>query len=90
MSEPMKFDVPRAAYFRYRRMVRNWRLADARKETDPVTRARRISSARGMLRCSDRPLSEVRGVSEWIAQDTLLGFLAVLAADGHEVRQIAA
>lgn len=85
----LRFDVPRAAYFRYRRMVRSWRLADARKESDPVTRARRISSARGMLKCSDRALSEVRGISEWIDQDTMLGLLAVLANEGYVVQQLA-
>lgn len=89
-EEPMRFDVPRGAYFRYRRLVRSWRLADARAEKDAKTRARRIRSARGMLRCHDRALSEVRGISEWIDQDKLLQFLAVLADDGHEVRQIAA
>lgn len=89
VSEPMRFDVPREAYFRYRRLVRQWRLADARKESDPATRARRIKSARGMLRCNERSLSEVRGISEWIAQETLLGFLAVLSSEGFPVRQIA-
>jgi hypothetical protein len=89
-EDPMRFDVPRGAYFRYRRLVRSWRLADARMEKDPDTRRRRIKSARGMLRCNDQALSQVRGISEWIDQDTLLGFLALLANDGHEVRQIAA
>ena len=89
VEEPMRFDVPQAAYFRYRRLVRSWRLADARAETDPVTRARRVRSARGMLRCHDRALSEVRGISEWIGQDTLLGFLALLSSEGYVVVQIA-
>jgi hypothetical protein len=89
VEEPLKFQVPQEAFFRYRRLVRSWRLADARSESDPVTRARRISSARGMLRCNDRPLSEVRGISEWIAQDQLISFLGLLASDGYDVRQIA-
>lgn len=89
VDEPMKFDVPRAAYFQYRRLVRSWRLADARAEKDPDTRRRRIRSARRMLKSNDRTMSEVRGISEWIAQDTLLCFLAVLSAQGFEVRQIA-
>jgi hypothetical protein len=88
-EEPMRFDVPQAAFFRYRRLVRSWRLADARSESDPVTRARRVRSARGMLRCNDRTLSEVRGISEWIDQGTLLGFLALLAGEGYAVQQIA-
>lgn len=90
VEEPMRFDVPRSAYFRYRRLVRAWRLADARAEKDPDTRRRRIVSARGMLRCGDQSLSEVRGISEWIDQDTLLQFLALLSEDGHQVQQIAA
>lgn len=89
VDEPMRFDVPQAAYFRFRRLVRSWRLADARAESDPVTRARRIRSARRMLRCNDRQLSEVRGISEWVDQEKLIGFLALLASEGYAVRQLA-
>jgi hypothetical protein len=89
VEEPMRFDVPRAAGFRYRRLIRSWRIADARKEPDPVTRARRIRSARGMLKCNDRNLSEVRGLSEWADQDTVIGFLALLASEGYGIRQLA-
>ena len=89
VEEPLKFHVSQAAFFRYRRLVRAWRIADARRESDPVTRARRIRSARGMLRCNDRQLSEVRGISEWIAQDQLVEFLGLLASEGYEVRQLA-
>lgn len=89
VAEPMRFDVPRAAGFRYRRLVRSWRIADARAESDPVTRARRIRSARRMLKCNDRNLSEVRGLSEWIDQATLIGFLALLSSEGYDVRQLA-
>ena len=88
VEEPMRFEVPREAFFRYRRLVRSWRLADARAESDLVTRARRVRSARRMLRSSDRTLSEVRGVSEWIDQDTLLGFLALLSSEGYVVEQL--
>jgi hypothetical protein len=88
-EEPMRFDVPRQAFFRYRRLVRSWRLADARAETDPDTRRRRIRSARRMLKSNDRTMSEVRGISEWIGQDTLLIFLAILAQQGYPVHQIA-
>ena len=90
VDEPLKFDIPREAFFRYRRLVRAWRLADARLEKDPVTRARRIASARRMLKSSDRTLSEVRGISEWIDQPTLIEFLALLSSEGYEVRQIPA
>jgi hypothetical protein len=42
-----------------------------------------------MLSCNDRQLSEVRGISEWIDQETLIGFLALLASEGYLVQQIA-
>jgi hypothetical protein len=89
VTEPMKFEISQAAFFRYRRLVRSWRIADARAEQDPVTRARRVRSARRMLRSNDRTMSEVRGISEWIGQDLLIEFLALLAADGYAVAQIA-
>lgn len=89
VQEALKFHVSQAAFFRYRRLVRSWRIADARQEKDPKTRARRIASARRMIRCNDRTLSEVRGISEWIDQDQLVAFLGLLATDGYDVRQIA-
>lgn len=89
VTEPMKFDVSQAAFFRYRRLVRAWRIADARAETDPVIRARRVRSARRMLRSNDRTMSEVRGISEWIAQERLIDFLGLLASEGYAVQQIA-
>jgi hypothetical protein len=89
VTEPMKFDVSQAAFFRYRRLVRSWRIADARAETDPVIRARRVRSARRMLASNDRTMSEVRGISEWIAQERLIDFLGLLASEGYAVQQIA-
>jgi hypothetical protein len=84
----MRFDVPREEYFRYRRLVRAWRYADARSEPDPVVRRRRMISARHMLRSNDRALSEVRGVSEWLDFDWNLAILALLAQQGAPVRQV--
>lgn len=86
-EEPMVFDIEPLASVRYRRLVRSWRIADARKETDPKTRARRIASARRMLKCSDRQLSPVRGVSEWVSEDVSISFVALLASEGWEVSQ---
>lgn len=86
--EPMRFDISREDYFRLRRLVRAWRYADARMEKDPVVRRRRMISARGMLRCSDRTLSEVRGVSEWVEESWNLAILALFAEQGATVRQV--
>jgi len=49
-------------FWRVRRMVRAWAIADARKRKD----WRGVSYLRRMLACDDRGLSSVRGVSEWV------------------------
>lgn len=60
--EALSLTVPPDAYHAFRRMCRNWRLADARASGNRF----RILSAKGMLKCRDRNLSTVRGLSEWI------------------------
>lgn len=62
-------------YWRFRRIVRGWRCADARKEGGK----RRILSARGMLRCHESHLSAVRGVSEWLGFGLSFAMLAAVA-----------
>ena len=68
-------------WFAFRRLVRSWRVAEARAAHD----AYRLRSARTMLRCDDQPLSRVRGVSEWIPQDVQDGLLANLSVRGYSV-----
>ena len=82
LTGPVRYLVGQDAFWKYRRMVRAWRLADARAASSSY----RIKSARGMLRCHDRALSECRGVSEWIPRDMTAALVALLAAQGHEVR----
>jgi len=84
----MRFDMSREAWFRYRRMLQAYRLHDARRERDPKRRAERIMSARRMFSNPDRKVSEVRGVSEWVPQHVQVGFLGLLADQGHEISQI--
>jgi hypothetical protein len=69
-------------FFAYRRLARSWRVADARAKGDRY----RTRSARTMLRCEDRALSRVRGLSEWIPEAVSMGMLANLAARGFDVR----
>jgi len=79
----MQFALSRSAGFRYRRLVRAWTVADARRSGDP----KRIKWARGMLRCADPKLSPVRGVSGWIPEPISLGFIALLLDQGEGVIQ---
>jgi hypothetical protein len=78
---PMRHDMSREAYWRYRRLVRSWRIADARASGD----ASRIKYARRMLSCPDPRLSAVRGVSDWIPEGVSMGFLALLSDEGFEL-----
>jgi len=80
-----KLDLDPSSYHRLRRIVRGWRLADARKASD----ARRIRSARRMLRCPFPKLSPVRGLSEWMPQSLTLRVVEFLASvDGAEVESV--
>lgn len=102
-SEPMRFDLDREGGYRLRRLVRSWRVADARaalqrQEQHPASdpqlqlqrlsaARRRVRSARRMLRCSDPKLSAVRGASEWVPEETGVQLLWLLVGDGHAVVQ---
>lgn len=85
---PMRFDMEAAAYHRYRRLVRAWRVANARADTGNPRRSSRIGYARRMLACSDRRLSAVRGVSDWVPESVSLAFVALLASEGYRVDQV--
>lgn len=80
---PMRFDMSREAYWRYRRLVRAWRVADARKSGD----SSRIKYARSMLACPLPKLSAVRGVSDWVTEDVSLTLIDLLVRDGHTIIQ---
>jgi len=89
LQPQVKIEFPMAAFHKFRRMVRAWRVADARRPFRIrngigfrgslwIVNGRRVVSARGMLRCPVPALSAVRGVSEWIPEsvtDKLLKWL---------------
>ena len=90
IGEPVEVNLTRAEFYRFRRLVRSWRVADARDELrnapDALARVqarKRIRSARRMLRVNDQDLSRVRGVSEWIPES--VGFDLLLIAAGEQV-----
>lgn len=79
IQKPLKLRLDDLTFHRLRRLVRRWRIADARQSGNSF----RIRTARTMLRCPLKNLSNVRGVSEWIPRDLYL--LMVLAcADSAE------
>lgn len=81
--EPLALELDLSGWYAFRRIVRGWRLSQARRSAGP--NGRRIRSARRMLQCSDPALSQVRGVSEWIDVETGLQVVQFLALAGYSV-----
>lgn len=81
--EGIRYEMSMEAYWRYRRLVRSWRVADARASGDLA----RIRYAKRMLMCPDRSLSAVRGVSDWVPEYVSARLLMQLQAEGYEVNQ---
>lgn len=81
----LRFEVDMPGYHVLRRMFRAWRLAEARKVRNSVERMKRIRTAKTCLRCHDKRLSAVRGVSEWPPLDVSLQFVHLLALSGYQV-----
>lgn len=92
LVEASAVDMPMRAFWILRRIIRGYRLADARaalaKAKDHAqarTARRRIVQARGMLSSANEKLTVVRGVSEWLPQDAALRVLSHLAGLGFEI-----
>lgn len=93
IKEPVRFEVDNRGYHTLRRWARSWRKADARMDIqrardDPRKlrdARRRIQSARHALRCPDRPLSTVRGVSDWIDDRLMSLMLRELSKQGYPI-----
>lgn len=84
IREAMSLEMSMPAYHRFRRLVRSWRVANARSSGS----CRRIIQAKGMLKCRDYGLSAVRGVSEWIDTNDALKFVEIVASEGYDVEQV--
>lgn len=80
--DAIAFRIDHQAAAALRRIIRGWRRADARAAGD----RHRIRSARQMLKCNQRELSTVRGISEWFPQELADLALLNLATRGFDVR----
>ena len=81
-----RYSLDAGGGYQYRRLVRSWRIADARKERDPETRRRRISSARQMLKAPEGWAGRVRGVSEWVPEAASIEMLRWISWAGYDVQ----
>ena len=83
-QQDVECDYP--TFWRYRRLVRRWRLAEANGITDPRRRCAAIVQARGMLKCS-RPCSPYRGVSAWMPSNVSSQLLDVAMRGGDDCEE---
>lgn len=72
-QEDVETDYP--TFHRFRRLVRRWRLAEARSIKDADRRRAAIVQARGSLKCGRPDISPYRGVSAWIPSDVASALL---------------
>lgn len=81
VRDSVRLELQMDGFHALRRLIRGWRLADARASGDRY----RIRSARSMLTSNVREQSTVRGVSEWIPEVLQDAFGANLATRGYSI-----
>lgn len=84
------FEVDPSSFYALRRWLRNWRLADARKDLRKANAwaddkgqkiaLRRIVSARSLLNRGSRQKSELLGFDEWARPEIVMPMMMLLAA----------
>jgi len=85
-EEPMRFEIDQRGYFVWRRVSRAWAKSAAREAEK--NRPAQIKYARQMLKCWDKNLSPVRGVSEWLPVDISSRLVVWLGSEGFTVKQV--
>ena len=81
-QQDVECDYP--TFHRFRRLVRRWRLAEARAIKDHDRRRQAIVQARRSLRCARRDVSPYRGVSAWLPADVASQLLDAAVNMGGE------
>lgn len=84
-QQDVETDYP--TFWRYRRLVRRWRLAEANGIVDPERRRAAISQARGMLRCSRPDISPYRGISAWLPAEVASQLLTAAVRGGEHAKE---
>lgn len=85
-QEDVECDYP--TFHRFRRLVRRWRLAEARSIKDADRRRAAIVQARGSLKCGRPDVSPYRGVSAWVPASVASALLdAAISMNGGEYEE---
>jgi hypothetical protein len=80
-EEPLEVELDALGWYRFRRLHRSYRIAQARASKD----RRSVRFARRMLRCPFREVAHLRGISGWVPQAVSLRMLEVVANLGGQV-----
>ena len=88
LREQQDFEMDYSTFWTFRRLVRRWRVAEARAIKDYDRRRQAISQARRSLRCSRRDVSPYRGVSAWLPADVASQLLdAAVSMNGGDYEE---
>jgi hypothetical protein len=82
-DEPLALDLDWSGWFKFRRLCRSYRIAQARALAHRSPGA--LRAARHALRCPVQKVAPFRGVSGWVPQAVTLRMVEHLAALGCEV-----
>lgn len=85
LRESERVEVDYRTFHRFRRLVRAWRLAEARRIRDDGRRRKAIVRAWHMLKWANRAESPYRGVSAWIPATVASGLLEAAMRMAGEV-----
>lgn len=87
LREQQDFECGYATFWRYRRLVRRWRVSEANSIVDPERRRSAILQARRCLRCPRPDISPYRGISAWVPAEVASQLLDAASRGGeHEER----
>lgn len=88
LREQQDFETDYPTFWTFRRLVRRWRLAEARGIKDYDRRRAAISQARSCLKCPRPDISPYRGVSAWIPSDVASQLLdAAVSMNGGDYEE---
>lgn len=88
LREQQDFETDYSTFWTFRRLVRRWRIAEARSIKDADRRRAAIVQARGSLKCGRPDVSPYRGVSAWIPSDVASALLdAAISMNGGEYEE---
>lgn len=94
IKAPTRYDFGEPAFYRLRRIVRGWAVANSREPVLAkvgssvvfVVDWRRVNVVKRMLRCGDSVKSRSRGVSEWLPGDAGEVLIDWMRGEGYPIR----